>query len=193
MKTRLLLIRHGETDWVRERRYCGSNDVPLNAKGREQAARLGSRLRRMKIDSVYCSDLCRASRFAEIALKGRRIRRLAGLREMNFGIFEGKAHAELERKFPALYSSWLSEFGVVTPPSAEKFSVFRARVRKAFRGIIAGNRGKTCAVISHGGVIMVMLAEIVGREKVWNFLPALASLSIVELNGRQKKLVAFNL
>jgi broad specificity phosphatase PhoE len=189
MKTTLLLIRHGETEWTRKKRYCGSNDVPLNATGKKQAVRLRKKLNLPDIDSVYCSDLKRARGFAAIALGGKKITAHRGLREMNFGIFEGLTYAQLKKKFPVLYSTWLTKFGSVTPPRAERFNVFRTRVLKTFREIIRKNRGKTCAIVSHGGVIMVMLAEIIGRDKVWSFLPALGSMNTIEINGKQKKWV----
>jgi alpha-ribazole phosphatase len=189
MKTTLLLIRHGETEWTRKKRYCGSNDIPLNATGRKQAARLRKKLKLTNIDSVYCSDLKRARGFAEIALNGKKITAHRGLREMNFGIFEGLTYTQLRRRFPTLYSSWLKKFGSVTPPRAERFTVFRTRVLRAFREIINKNKGKTCVIVSHGGVIMVMLAEIIGRDKVWSFLPALGSVNTIEINGKRKKWV----
>jgi alpha-ribazole phosphatase len=192
MTTRLLLIRHGETDWTKKKRYCGSNDIPLNAVGRKQAARLEKKVRGEKIDSVYCSDLRRASGFAGIAFKGREIIPHAGLREMNFGIFEGLTHDQLGKKFPRLYSAWLKRFGSVTPPDAERFVSFRMRVRKTFKEIIAKNKGKTCAVVSHGGVMMVMFADIVGKKKIWEFLPSLGSLSTIEITGRKAVLQSFN-
>jgi alpha-ribazole phosphatase len=192
VKTTFLLIRHGETNWTKKKRYCGSNDVPLNTTGKKQAARLGKKLREVTIDSVYCSDLRRAAESAALALRGRKIHFHPGLREMNFGIFEGQTHTVLLKKFPALYAAWLKRFGSVTPPQAEQYAAFRKRVKQAFSEIIAKNKGKTCAIVSHGGVMMVMFAEIVGKNKIWQFLPSLASVSVITITGKRKKLVSFN-
>lgn len=192
MKTRLLLIRHGETDWTKRRRYCGSNDIPLNSRGRNQARRLGKKLAAEAIDAVYCSDLSRASGFARIALKGRKIKPHRGLREMNFGIFEGLTHAALNKKYKEQYSSWLKDFKRYTPPGAEKFSAFQKRVKKTFREIIAQNRGKTCAIVSHGGPLMVLFTQAQKKKTHWKFLPATGNLSVIEITGRKMDLTIFN-
>ena len=192
MKTTLILIRHGETDWTRRKRYCGSNDIPLNATGRKQARRVAKQLRESAIDRIYCSDLSRCTGLADIVFVGRKIIREPALREMHFGVFEGLKHAELLRKFPRLYPRWLKEFGSVTPPSGESYKAFERRVRKTFRRIIAENKGKTCAVVTHGGVLMALFAAIVGKNRIWKYLPSLASVSVVEISGGKKKLARFN-
>ncbi len=192
MKTTLVLIRHGETEWTREKRYCGSNDIPLNSTGRRQARLTGRSLRGMEFDAAYCSDLRRCRGFAALALKGKDVRSHSGLREMDFGIFEGLTHDELLKKHPSLYPSWLKDFRGVTPPGAERFTDFRRRVTKAFREIIAANRGKTCVIVSHGGVMMAFFSSITGNGKLWRLLPSLAGVSRVEIEGKKMKLVSFN-
>jgi broad specificity phosphatase PhoE len=192
MKTTLLLIRHGETEWTRKKRYCGSNDVPLNSRGRSQLARLGKALETCAIDAAYCSDMRRARESARLALKDRKVTCVRGLREMDFGIFEGMTHGQIGKKYPALYAAWLKDFGSITPPDAESFRDFSRRVKRSFREIAAKNRGKTCAVVSHGGVMMVLLSMVAGKGKLWKFLPSLGSLSVIEIEGREWKLVSFN-
>lgn len=192
MNTKLVLIRHGETDWTKNKRYCGSNDIPLNACGRKQARLLAKSFPVQGIDTVYSSDMKRCTALAKIVFKKKRVTLYPGLREMGFGVFEGLGHAALRKKYPGLYARWLKNFGSVTPPQGESFSTFRKRVRKAFREIVSKNKGKTCAVVTHGGVMMVMLSAIVGRSKIWKFLPSLASVSVIEISGRKMELKSFN-
>lgn len=192
MKTRLFLIRHGETEWTRRKRYCGSNDIPLNATGREQARRLAEKMGRATFDRIYCSDLSRCTGLAATVFGKRAVIREPRLREMNFGVFEGLKHATLLKRFPRIYPRWLKEFGSVTPPEGESFTSFQARVRAAFRQIIAENKGKTCAIVTHGGVLMVVFAALVGKDRIWKFLPSLASVTLMEINNGRKKLVYFN-
>jgi len=192
MKTRLFLIRHGETEWTRRKRYCGSNDIPLNATGREQARRLAKKMGRAAFDRIYCSDLSRCTGLAKTVFGKRKIILEPRLQEMNFGVFEGLNHAALLKRFPRMYALWLKKFGSVTPPGGESFNAFQARVRAAFRRIIAENKGKTCAVVTHGGVLMVVFAALVGKNRIWKFLPSLASVTLLEINDGRKKLVYFN-
>ncbi|MGE5309221.1 MAG: histidine phosphatase family protein [Deltaproteobacteria bacterium] len=192
MKTRILLIRHGETDWTKRKKYCGSNDVPLNATGRKQAAGLARRFKDAKVDRIYCSNKHRCTSVAQKVFPGRMLEIRSALREMNFGIFEGMDHDTLLQRFPRLYSLWLKRFGSVTPPKGESFKTFERRVKKVFKEIVAENKGKTCAVVTHGGVMMVIFASIAGRDKIWKFLPSLASVSTVEVDGRKCKIKVFN-
>jgi len=84
----LLLIRHGETDHNKELRFTGFTDIPLNSKGREQAANLKDKFMSEGITSIYSSDLKRAAETAEIISGACRMEITPALREMNFGIFE---------------------------------------------------------------------------------------------------------
>lgn len=192
MKTTLVLIRHGETEWTRKKRYCGSNNIPLNATGRKQARELAKKMRAAKFDAVYCSDLSRCTGTARIVFKNTSLIRHPGLREMDFGIFEGKSRAMIQKRYPELYTDWLENFGKITPPSGESFAAFRRRVRRAFNGIISANRGKTCAVVTHGGVVMAFLSIVTGKRKLWQFLPALTGVSVLEINGTKAKIISFN-
>ena len=95
---RLILVRHGETEWNAQRRYQGHSDVPLSALGRRQAARAAERLAALKIDAVYTSDLGRALETAEIIAEQRGLEVCAEprLRELNFGVFEGLTFDEAQ-------------------------------------------------------------------------------------------------
>ena len=137
MSTRIILIRHGETDWNRGRRYCGFSDVDLNSKGIEQARKLCGRLSREKIDRVYSSDSIRALNFARIIFKGSVIEAMPELREMNFGIFEGLTHEEIMKKPYKIYTKWLDNPFCITVPEGEGLCDFKKRIEKVFEDIVA--------------------------------------------------------
>ena len=103
---RLLLARHGETDWNLEHRYQGQTDIPLNAQGRRDAHALAGRLRHSQIHAVYTSDLARARETAEIvaAAAGRPIRIDPRLREMDFATAEGAFSSAPEGKTECEYA-----------------------------------------------------------------------------------------
>jgi broad specificity phosphatase PhoE len=105
---RLLLVRHGETEWNRLGRYQGQSDVELNRAGLEQARCLGRRLASEAIDAVYCSDLQRAIQTAQPITSDRNmtVTYCKELRELYFGEFEGKCFEDIEDLYLPLEKAW---------------------------------------------------------------------------------------
>jgi broad specificity phosphatase PhoE len=136
--TTLLLVRHGETAWNAERRWQGHADVPLNERGREQAAALAESLAGERIDAIYTSDLSRARDTADIvgARIGVPVVVIGDLREVDVGPIEGMT-ADEARAFP----EWQGE-------SREAHS---ARVLGALDRIAAVHPGQRVLVVTHGG------------------------------------------
>lgn len=120
--THIVLVRHGETDWNRERRLQGQLDVPLNAQGREQAAQLGRALAREPFDAIYASDLSRARETAQALAGevGKAVRDDTGLRERCYGGFEGLTYAEVAERHPAEFEAWQSRVPEFARPAAAR-------------------------------------------------------------------------
>lgn len=175
MSTRLILIRHGETDWSAQKRYCGVADVDLNERGRTQAIGLSKRLKGEDVHKVYSSDLKRALRFAGIVFNGISIERIQELREMRFGVFEGLTYEELMQKHPEVYAKWLNNPFEVDIPEGEEWKGFEGRVKSALDRIISLNKGRTVAVVTHAGPIKVIMG--------WEIQPALASFKIMDFDN----------
>src|ERR1700741_2656837 len=106
--TELLLVRHGETDWNRERRFQGHADQPLNETGREQARAPATDLDGNGIDLIYTSDLARARETAEIvgAQLGLDVVAMRELREIDVGEWEGLTWQEIEERYPEGARKW---------------------------------------------------------------------------------------
>ena len=104
----LLLVRHGETDWNRDRRFQGHADPPLNETGRAQARALADELAGEVIDAVYTSDLARARETAEIlaARLGAEVVPLRELREIDVGEWQGLTWTEIEERYPDGALAW---------------------------------------------------------------------------------------
>lgn len=158
--TKLILIRHGETDYNLYNKYCGSSDPPLNEKGIFQARRLKERLKDTAVDKVYSSDLKRAFQTAEIVFENCSIEKLPGLREINFGVFEGLNYEEIIERYPAIYNSWIENPAQTRIPDAETLRVLACRVRQIISLIISRDNDKNVAVITHSGPIRVLLCDI---------------------------------
>ena len=153
--TRLVAIRHGETDWNVDTRIQGQIDIGLNANGRWQAQRLGQALADERIDAVYSSDLGRALETAHALAReaGVPVQPQTALRERAFGIFEGLTFAEIEQRFPDEARRWRQRDAGFGPQGGETLREFYARAVAAVADLAARHRGQHIAVVTHGGVL----------------------------------------
>lgn len=184
MPTRLILIRHGETEWNLKRRYCGWTDIGLSSKGKAQAKKLHKKIKEEIVHKVYVSDRKRAIETAEIVFKNREIEKIPGLKEIHFGCFEGLTHKQILQKYPEIYAKWLRDPHKHHVPSGEKLNDFKKRITASINKIIRLNPQKTIAVVCHGGAISIFITGILKNNKFWKFIPHSASVSIIEYNGR---------
>jgi alpha-ribazole phosphatase len=194
MPTRIILIRHGQTDWSNQKRYNGITDVSLNKEGKSQAKRLCERLKREKIHKVYSSDMKRTLQFAAIALKDMSIEKLFQLREMNFGVFEGLTYGEIMNKYPDIYKQWLRNPLKTVIRGTESLDSLAERVRNALAQVLSLNKNLTVAVFTHAGPIKVILCDALklGLEKIWQIEQDLAGLSIIEFDKGNCKVCLLN-
>lgn len=157
--TTILLIRHGETAWNAEKRLQGHLDIALNAEGERQAALLGAALAAEPVDHIISSDLQRARQTAEAIARARgaQVGIDPALRERCYGGFEGLLYSEIAARFPLEFAAWQArDVDGVLPPGAnrgESFREFFERARGAIMAHAAAHRGKTIALVAHGGVL----------------------------------------
>ena len=162
--TTLLLARHGESDWNRDKRWQGFADRPLTDLGRRQAEELADRLQDTDLDAVYSSDLRRARDTAKIVARGRglAVSTTPDLREVDVGEWSGLTRAEAEAKFPEAYERWLN--GGEGWERGERYEQLAARVLKAMRRIAAAHDGARVLVVAHGGTIRAIHAAALGVD-----------------------------
>ena len=194
--TRALLIRHGETDWNRDARIQGQLDIPLNEAGRAQARRLTERLRDEGIEAAYSSDLVRVYETAEIALAGSGlpIHRTTDVREVSFGVWEGKRWVDVEREFPQEVLHYRQNYGHSAPPGGESLTALRRRSVAAFQRIVGDHRGQTVVLFSHGGPCRAILAEVLGLDVTMSrrFGMSNASVHVVEVDEGEARITLLN-
>lgn len=192
MSVKIILIRHAQTTWNRQKRYCGLNDINLSRIGIKQANELRNRLKENRICKVYSSDMRRAVQTARILFGKRYIKKIPALREMNFGAFEGLTYKQIIKKYPLLYKKWLDNPYEAFIPEGENLKTFKNRIEKAFKKIIASSKNKTIAVISHGGAISIFINALLRSNDFWSYIPKTASFSIIEYNNGRTDLKIFN-
>ncbi|AFU00165.1 bifunctional RNase H/acid phosphatase [Nocardia brasiliensis] len=182
--TRLLLLRHGQTELSVQRRYSGRGNPPLTELGREQAARAAKMLAaKGDISAVLSSPLSRARDTAQAAADAldAPLTVLDGLIETDFGDWEGLTFAEAAQRDPELHARWLGDPSVPAP-GGESFDQVRERVDAVRRDLVTQYPGTNLVVVSHVTPIktLLQLALAAGPSLLYRLHLDLAALSIAE-------------
>lgn len=153
--TRVIAIRHGETDWNVDLRIQGQLDISLNDTGRRQARRLALALADESLHAVYSSDLARARETAQAvaAAHGLAVLDEPGLRERAFGRFEGLTFREIEERWPDESARWRARESDFAPGGGEALCDFYARCVDTATRLASAHVGQTIALVAHGGVL----------------------------------------
>lgn len=157
-RTRICLVRHGETEWNAERRIQGQIDIALNATGRSQAAAAGRWLRDEAIAAVYSSDLQRA--WATACAIGGALGlgpiAVPEMRERRYGIFEGLTYAELRARHPAGYAAFEARDPDYDFETGESLRAMFDRVTGKLQELAARHAGESIVIVLHGGVLDII-------------------------------------
>lgn len=160
---KLLLVRHGETDWNLAGRFQGRSDLPLNQKGVEQANALASALRGEPLAAIYSSPLARAKETARLIQVFHPFALMyedEGLVEMDLGEFEGIEGPRWAEKHADFRQAWRDNPASVTMPGGESLQEVQARSLEALERITHSHRlGSTLLVCSHNFVILTILCH----------------------------------
>jgi len=182
--SRLLLVRHGNTELNSAERYWGNTDVKLSETGLRQAEWLSDRLATDRIDTIYSSDLSRASTTAEIIASKHRLDVItcAELREMNFGKLEGLTFNEISRLYPEVTELWLQRSLKLKCPGGESLDELNSRVSQFVNRLKKHAAQETILIVAHNGPLRSLVCHLlgVGSEHRWQFRLDLASLTILE-------------
>jgi probable phosphoglycerate mutase len=175
--TRLLLVRHGETTWNREGRVQGWASTPLTGRGRDQARATGVYLREVGVDRLLSSDLRRAQETARLMREGTRSANgdddQSGLdadlafeqawRERDFGDYQGLSVEAIADRHQG-FAPDRSLVAVEAVPGGESLADFCQRVVAGWESLLAGVDGETVAVVTHGGPLRAVVADITGGD-----------------------------
>jgi probable phosphoglycerate mutase len=163
---RLLLVRHGETDWNREGRFQGQIDIPLNAHGLAQAEAARAFLAPVPLQRAYSSDMSRPLRTAEVVLgshPGVPLTTCRGLREIGHGLWEGRLESEIAAGWPDLLAAWKRTPETVQMPEGETIGGVSERSLQAWNRIVAGlDPQETVLVAAHDAVNKTILCALLG-------------------------------
>ncbi|MDI9637472.1 histidine phosphatase family protein [Geitlerinema splendidum] len=183
---RLLLVRHGETDWNRDKRFQGWCDVPLNETGRQQAQKAAEFLKGVKIDFAISSSMLRPKETAEIILQHHPELELQledGLREISHGLWEGKLEAEIEAAYPGLLHQWQIAPETVQMPEGENLQQVWERAIAAWDKIVqSAAPGSVGLVVAHDAINKAILCHLFNLEPqhFWKFKQGNGSVTVID-------------
>lgn len=183
---RLLLVRHGETDWNRNQQFQGQIDVPLNDHGRKQAAQAAEFLKDVQIDWAVTSPLARPKETGEIILQHHPHVQLQlddRMKEISHGLWEGKFEREIEQDFPGMLEQWKQTPETVQMPEGENLQQVWERSIEAWRSIVAAAApGTTGLVVGHDAINKAILCHLfdLAPEHFWNFKQGNGSVTVID-------------
>jgi len=196
MSTTLILIRHGETPYNRNRRYQGHRDTPLTKEGKKQAKEIAIRLRNESLDAIYSSNLKR-TRYTAKVINGYhflKINILPQLREIDFGDWEGKTHDEIQREWRGLLDEWEREPSKIKIPRGESIKDLAERIRSTIKKIVSNHPDQRVAIITHGGPIRIILMDALGLglDDWWKTITSNGGISIIKYQSKKAKVLLQN-
>ena len=193
---KIYLVRHGESKWNKLKKIQGQQNIPLTEKGIEQAKLVGKRLVDEGIEKIYSSDLKRAYDTAKIVGDMLKIDVIPtkGLREINFGIWEGLTADILKSKFNKEQELWLKEPEKLKIEGAESISELQARAMQEINTIISDNNVNNILIVSHSATLKTIILGLLGINicHFKNLSLKNVSLSIIEFKQHNRVLSLLN-
>ena len=185
--THLFLVRHGQTDWNVEGRWQGHADVPLNARGREQAAHVARSLAEVGLRAIYSSDLSRARETAQAlaAITGLGVQLDPRLREIHQGEWQGLLVTEIQERYGQEFHRRHDDPLNVAPPGGETVLQVKERVVAAIEDIVRQHPLERVAVVSHGFALAVVQVH-------YQNLPVTDAWDMIPKNDEWRELVIPN-
>ncbi|HEY9847646.1 MAG TPA: histidine phosphatase family protein [Candidatus Caenarcaniphilales bacterium] len=187
---RLLLVRHGETEWNRQGRFQGGIDVPLNETGQQQARKVADFLKPVQLDAAFSSSMSRPKQTAERILEYHPtvpLTLLDGLREISHGSWEGKLEAEIEHHYPGELHRWREHPAEVQMPQGENLHQVWERAIATWNELVQSSKAAATGsqvglVVAHDATNKVILCHVagVGPEQFWSFKQGNGAVSIID-------------
>lgn len=163
---KLILVRHGETDWNKFGKCQGISDIPLNSTGEKQARDLGYSLRNEKISAIFSSDLQRAINTAKHISKYHdlEVQTDRRFREMDQGNFEGFDFVYIRKNYSHVLKKWREEPETTRIPGGESLAEVQRRALRAFDSLLNQYRGKNVILVTHNLTIVTLLCKFLGKS-----------------------------
>ncbi|MDY6912159.1 MAG: histidine phosphatase family protein, partial [Chloroflexota bacterium] len=159
---RLILVRHGQTDWNKEYRVQGHRDLSLNEFGMAQAEAISKALQSETVEAIYSSPLLRAYQVAQAINQTHQvdITSVSKLKELDVGETDGLHYPELGTLYPDFFKLWTDDAAAAQFPGGESLPELQGRVWEAVENIIAANHLKSVVITSHFFALLTLLCKV---------------------------------
>ena len=198
--SRIILVRHGETDWNREGRFQGQIDIPLNERGKEQAKKASEYLEEIKFTKAFSSSMQRPYETAQIILTKQNkipINKIENLVEISHGLWEGKLEEEIKKGWPKMLENWHSKPESVIMPEGESIKQVSDRAISAWNDICESQENNdTTLIVAHDAVNKTLICEILGLDyaNIWMIKQGNGGISIIDIfEDKNNVLCALNI
>ncbi|HVM73193.1 MAG TPA: histidine phosphatase family protein [Anaerolineales bacterium] len=197
MKTTVILLRHGQTEWNRLERLRGRADVPLNDTGLKQAEATGRRVAAAwRPVAIYSSPLSRAVKTAETigGYAGLKVEIHPGLADIDYGDWQGLTSEELLSRYPEMGPCWYRTPQLAQIPGGENLEAVRSRAIQTVEELVARHPGQTIVLVGHTVVNRIILLGVLGlgNERFWHIRQEPCAINIFEAEAGDYTLVSMN-
>ena len=195
--TRIILVRHGRTEWNRVERFRGRANVPLDDTGLAQAEAAGKRIAAdWDVAAVYSSPLSRAVQTAQAIARHYSLPVTAhpGLFDIDYGQWQGLTPDEARQQWPELVNAWYHAPQTARIPGGESLDDLRARGMAAVSELAARHAGRTIVLVGHTVVNRVILLGVLGlgHDRFWRIRQDTGAINVFEAEGNEYTLVSLN-
>jgi broad specificity phosphatase PhoE len=185
--TRLIVVRHGRTEWNRVERFRGRADIKLDEVGIKQAEAAAARITDWQVSAVYSSPLRRALATAEILARpfSLEVKMLPGIIDIDYGEWQGLSPQEAAAKYSDLYSKWMESPHEVKFPGGEGLAEVRERAASAVDEMIARYPKETIVLVSHKVVCQILILSLLGLDNAhfWEITQDVCAVNVFEVRG----------
>lgn len=180
----IYLIRHGQTDWNKERIFRGHADRPLSDEGKKEAQAVAGFLEKEPIQFIYSSPLKRALETARplAEAKGLKVVELKGVIDLDFGEWSGMTVEQVKDKFPESFADFMNDPQSVVFPGGETMSEVQSRALEAIEKVADRHTGETGAVVTHRVICKLVILGLLGLDaaRFWEISQDTACINLFE-------------
>jgi len=196
--TRIILVRHGETEWNRAEaeKFRGREDIELDEIGVRQAGAAADRIASLPVAAFYSSPLKRALATGEILARplGLSVQPLEGLIDIDYGDWQGLSYREASERYGQLYSQWLQRPHEFAFPNGESLQDVRDRATAALEKVLAQHEGETVVLVSHQVVCKVLICSLLGLDNshFWQVQQDVCAANVFEVKNERLTVTSIN-